>query len=84
MMQSCASAAKLRSGGPILPFGLKPKGSPRDLSGFRHLEPLSASRHERTGRNCRGAFNVLRSLYGTQNNAVWDNALPHEPPQGDQ
>ena len=27
------------SGGPILPFGLKP----RDLSGFRHLEPLSAS-----------------------------------------
>ena len=26
MMQSCASAAKLRSGGPILPFGLKAKG----------------------------------------------------------
>jgi hypothetical protein len=44
MMQSCASAAKLRSGGPILPFGLKPRG----VSGFRHLEPLSASRHERT------------------------------------
>ena len=26
MMQSCASAAKLRNGGPILPFGLKAKG----------------------------------------------------------
>src|SRR4029077_15136099 len=26
MMQSCASAAKLRSGGPILPFGVKAKG----------------------------------------------------------
>src|SRR5258705_12570949 len=26
MMQSCASAATLRSGGPILPFGMKAKG----------------------------------------------------------
>jgi len=26
MMQSCASAAKLRSGGPILPIGMKAKG----------------------------------------------------------
>ena len=26
MMQSCASAAKLRSGGPILPVGMKAKG----------------------------------------------------------
>ena len=25
-MQSCASAAKLRSGGPILPIGMKAKG----------------------------------------------------------
>jgi hypothetical protein len=25
MMQSCASAAKLRSGGPILPIGMKAK-----------------------------------------------------------
>ena len=44
MMQSCASAAKLRSGGPILPFGCKPRG----VSGFRHLEPSSASCHKRT------------------------------------
>ena len=44
MMQSCASAAKLRSGGPILPIGMKAKGH----VGIRHLEPSSASRHKRT------------------------------------
>jgi hypothetical protein len=38
----------------------------------------------RTSRNCRGAFSALRSLCRTQNNAIRDNALPHEPPQGDQ
>src|ERR1039458_7246434 len=31
-----------------------------------------------------GAFSVLHSLCRTQNNAVWYNALPHKPPQGDQ
>src|SRR5258708_18128129 len=39
MMQSCASAAKLRSGGPILPFGMKAKGRlgippPRTVIGY--------------------------------------------------
>jgi hypothetical protein len=82
MMQSCASAAKLRSGGPILPFGMKAKGRlgippPRTVIGV-----LSQTYGQ--GRNCRGAFSVLRSLCRTQNDAVRDNALPHEPPQGDQ
>jgi hypothetical protein len=82
MMQSCASAAKLRSGGPILPFGMKAKGRlgippPRTVIG-------APSRGYGRGRNCRGAFSVLRSLCRTQNDAVRDNALPHEPPQGDQ
>ena len=41
MMQSCASAAKLRSGGPILPIGMKAKGHvgnppPRTIIGPRH------------------------------------------------
>src|SRR5256885_2556964 len=41
MMQSCASAAKLRSGGPILPIGIKAKGQcrvppPRTIIGARH------------------------------------------------
>jgi hypothetical protein len=80
MMQSCASAAKLRSGGPILPFGMKAKGRlgiplPRTVIG-------APSQAYGQGRNCRGAFSVLRSLCRTQNDAVRDNALPHEPPQG--
>ena len=82
MMQSCASAAKLRSGGPILPVGTKAKGHagippPRTVIG-------ASSQADGRDRNCRGAFSVLHSLYRTQNNAVWYNALPHKPPQGDQ
>jgi hypothetical protein len=44
MMQSCASAAKLRNGGPILPFGIESQGN---TSGPRHLEPSSATAHKR-------------------------------------
>ncbi len=82
MMQSCASAAKLRSGGPILPVGMKAKGHagippPRTVIG-------APSQADGRGRNCRGAFSVLHSLCRTQNNAVRYNALPHKPPQGDQ
>jgi len=47
MMQSYASAAKLRSGGPILPFGIESQGN---TSESRHLEPSSATRHQRTDR----------------------------------
>ena len=41
MMQSCASAAKLRSGGPILPIGMKAKANvgippPRTVIGARY------------------------------------------------
>ncbi len=77
MMQSCASAAKLRSGGPILPVGMKAKGlvgipPPRTVIG--------APSQVRTRPKLSGAFSVLRSLCRTQNHAVRDNALPHEPP----
>ena len=44
MMQSCASAAKLRSGGPILPFGVRAKGR----LGIPPPRTSSASRHKRT------------------------------------
>jgi hypothetical protein len=82
MMQSCASAAKLRSGGPILPFGIESQGN---TSGPRHLEPSSAVRHKRTDfAEIVGCFSDLHSLCGTQNDTIWHNALPHEPPQGDQ
>jgi hypothetical protein len=40
MMQSCASVAKLRSGRPILPFGIAAIEHPPDA---RHLEPSSAT-----------------------------------------
>ena len=82
MMQSCASAAKLRSGGPILPFGMKAKGRlgippPRTVIGV----PSPA---DGPGRNCWVSFSVLRSLCRPQNDAVRHHALPHETPQGDQ
>src|SRR6516164_1779464 len=81
-MQSCASAAKLRSGGPILPIGMKAKGlvgnpPPRTVIGI-------PSQAYEQGRNCRGTLSVLQSLCQTQNDAVRYNALPHEPPQSDQ
>ena len=82
MMQSCASAAKLRSGGPILPFGMKAKG-PLGIPPPRTVIGVPSQAYGQ-GRNCRGTFSVLRSLCHTQNDAVRDNALPHEPPQGDQ
>src|SRR5256884_6085211 len=82
MMQSCASAAKLRSGGPILPFGMKAKGRlgippPRTVIGVP--SPVDGP-----GRNCWVSFSDLHSLCRPQNDAVRHHALPHETPQGDQ
>ena len=49
MMQPCASAAKLRSGGPILFLGITAMAQ----TGTRHLEPSSATvTSGRTGPNC--------------------------------
>jgi hypothetical protein len=56
MMQSCASVAKLRSGGPILPFGIAAIEHPPDA---RRLEPSSATCFH-TRRICETA--VLNSL----------------------
>jgi len=82
MMQSCASAAKLRSGGPILPIGIKAKGQcrvppPRTIIGARHKRTDKAETF-----GVPSASSVL--LCRTQNDAVRHNALPHKPPQGDQ
>ena len=56
------------------------------LPGFRHLEPSSASHHKRTDKAepVGVPINILRSLCRTQNDAVWYDTLPNEPPQGDQ
>ena len=82
MMQSFASAAKLRSGGPILPFGVKAKGRlgippPRTVIGF-------PSQAVRTRPKLSWCLQRPPLLCRTQNDAVGYNALPHEPPQGDQ
>src|SRR6516164_9820617 len=71
-MQSCASAAKLRSGGPILPIGMKAKGlagnpPPRTVIGIPSRGPKQS-----------GFLSVLQSLCRTQNDAVRYNALPHD------
>src|SRR4249919_3142297 len=82
MMQSCASAAKLRGGGPILCYGVIGHGVHRvTATSNRHRRPVTSGR---AGPKLLGAFCVLRSLYGTQNDAVRHHALPYEPPQGDQ
>src|SRR6266403_2986791 len=81
MMQSYASAAKLRSGGPILPFGIESQGN---TSGLRHLEPSSATRHQRTDRTETVGCPSVTSVHyaGPQNDAVRHHALPHETPKG--
>jgi hypothetical protein len=55
------------------------RDKPWSPSGHRHLEPSSATHHKWTGwGKTVGCFCVLRSLYGTQNDAVGHHALPHE------
>ena len=46
-----------------------------------HRRPSQANGQDR---NCRGNFSILHSLCRTQNDAVRYNALPNEPPQGNQ
>jgi hypothetical protein len=83
MMQLCASAAKLRDGGPILPFGMKAKETRRDPPPRTIIgDPSQADGPAET--KLVGDLGVLRSLCGTQNDAFWHNALLSEPPQCDQ
>jgi hypothetical protein len=73
MMQSYASVAKLRSGGPILPFGMKAKG-PGGIPPPRTVIGVPSQAYGR-GRNCLGSFSALRSLGRTQNDAIIDREL---------
>jgi hypothetical protein len=83
MMQSYASAAKLRSGGPILLFGI---GEPRKHAGTPAPRTVigDPAPADGPGRNCWVPFGDLRSLCRPQNDAVRHHTLPHETPQGDQ
>src|SRR4029078_8369376 len=81
MMQSCASAAKLRSGGPILPFGVRAKGRlgippPPTVLGV-------PSQAVRTRPKLSWCLQRPPLLCRTQNDAIRDNALPHETPTRD-
>ena len=59
MMHSCASAAKLRGGGPILFPGMKAKGGDRDpATSNRHRRPVTSGR---TGPKLLDAFGDFRS-----------------------
>ena len=80
MMQPCASAAKLRDGGPILPFGMKAKETRRDPPPRTIIGDPSSGL---TGPKLSGAFSVLLSLCRSQNDALWNHTLPHEPPESD-
>src|SRR5882757_5324447 len=82
MMQSCASAAKLRGGGPILFLGRKAMVWSRDpATSNRHRRPVISVR---VGPKLSGVFGDLRSLRRAQNDAIWHHAVSHKPPQGDQ
>jgi hypothetical protein len=81
MMQSYASAAKLRSGGPILPFGIESQGN---TSGLRHLEPSSATRHQRTDRAETVGCPSVTSVHYAGRRTIRHHTLPHETPQSDQ
>jgi hypothetical protein len=70
MMHSCASAAKLRGGGPILFPGMKAKGGDRDpATSNRHRHPLAleARRAEAVGR-----FLCNSAHKGTQDDTLRD------------
>src|SRR3984893_17265433 len=57
MMHSCASAAKLRGGGPILFPGMKAKGGDRD--------PATSNRHRHPPRLKRGGPKLSKDFYAT-------------------
>src|SRR5512146_171993 len=82
MMQRCASAAKLRGGGPILKDGIKAMAAcgtppPRTVIG----DPSRCRDRAET-------INVLEptlpSVCRTQNDALGHDAIARESPQGDQ
>ena len=82
MMQSYASAAKLRGGGPILFLGTKAMAQagtppPRTVIG----DPSQA---DGLGPKLSGVFSDLLSLRRAQNDAIRHHAFAHQSPQGDQ
>src|SRR5262249_27557832 len=77
-MQSCASAAKLRSGGPILPIGQKAKGlvgNPPPRTGIAYLS---------RGRHWPGTLSVKNAVRRRKTTAFDNTPWLPNPPQSDQ
>src|SRR5262245_31751031 len=83
MMQQCASAAKLRGGGPILCSGI---GSHSYLRDPATSNRQSATRRKRANRteSVVSAKRCLLSMCGTKSDALGHHAIADEVPQGDQ
>jgi hypothetical protein len=77
MMQSYASAAKLRSGGPFSFSALKAKETRRDSATNRHRRPSPG----RTGPKL--FLQYLGSLCRPKDHADWHHTLSYERPHGD-
>jgi len=86
MMQLCASAAKLRGGGPILIFGVKAMGMYRvTATSNRHRQFVASEADER--RNFLSLLNRYRSTEScrrAQRNALQDVAGRDKPPKRDE
>ena len=83
MMQSCASAAKLRGGGPILHNGVKAVVSPGTPPPRTVIGDLSRACGQ--GRKPSGVFLATPpSVCGTEDEALGHDAIAYEVPQGDE
>ena len=84
MMQPCASAAKLRGGGPILVNGIEAMVD----TGPRHLEPSSATRRKSCehggAETVRCTFDDLLSLCRSEDDALRHDTIVQEVPKRDQ
>jgi len=70
---------------PASAFGQQSIKVPRESQGAcRESATSNRHRYPITRAETVGVLSVLQSLCRTQNDALWYNALPHEPPQGDQ
>jgi hypothetical protein len=83
MMQSYASAAKLRGGWPILFLGTKAIAQAGTQPPRTVINDPSSGRTNLVSPKLSGDFRDHRSLRGAQNDAIWHDAFMHQSPQGD-
>ena len=82
MMQSCASAAKLRGGGPILPRGMKAMWDTRvAATSNRHRQTVTLVR-DVPKLSCQSRQIAWLGFHSrrTHDDALRNDAIVHEPP----